>query len=679
MEFGPYAAWQHALEEAFFSPDWDGHPVVMYVDHAEATALQERFSLDLPLVEAVKLVVRPGHPKPYEGIEHYEHTLRDRNNDDAPAVLPLLACSVIAATQMTNDGQHRASNYHDQFSQLLTGRDGVLTSYNYLPISQMWQRLASWQTQWGAYRGLCTIPSPQDLPSNQSRVGYAMSQSVLRGPDRRLLPQFFYAIRQRDDAAWPLPGRKLLSWLKHSRQLEKFSPGFCRAMDDPEISPLVERLLGRLANVWDGSPEFVQLGTPRAELLVRFENRMLGWLARLPRKGEAEYTLPGGVTLRRLGDTEYYDVDGLTPPDARSLRQGIQLLGAEIAVSRPPSSLVVLCNNALLDCRTSVDRFIPGEEHMVLAAPEAERDLEAVLQRAASTGKAREAGQLAWVPEGWSLRFRVVFNSAVTLKQAIRDVQGAMLATQPAPRYKPYLEGGLPLAPQVNKRLYLAGGEPDLVLPDGAAGNVLLDGQPPSPPFPPPGEPIRLWTRCLSLGRHTIELEGSEVTFVIAEEVPDPAEPNEVVGFFLARDRAEAFATANRPVKALIQGAHVGPAGADASPRIVLCRRGAETTVFVSGDGRAWTVAEPEAPAWWSRLNDTYSSYYFELELHGPGGWILQRRKETWQVEPSFPAEPDFQPGPQHRPWAAAVLDAASGGQDPLWKTYVRLAEEVGK
>ncbi|MEU8800795.1 hypothetical protein [Spirillospora sp. NPDC048819] len=678
MGFGAYAAWQHALEEAFFSPDWDGHPVVMYVDDAEAAALQKRFDMDLPLVQAVKQVVRPERPKPYDAIEQYE--LRVRNSDDAPAVLPLLACSVIAATRMANDGRHRASNYHDQFSQLLTERDGVLASHNYLPIAHMWQRLASWQTQWGAYRGLCTIPSPEDLPSNQSRIGYAISQSLLRGTDRQLLPQFFYAMRQRDDAAWPLPGGRLLRLLMYWGQRERFSRGFQRAMDDPELRPIVERLLGNLANVWDGSPEYVKLGIPRAELLVRFENRRLGWLARLPRKGAAEYSLPDGVTLRRLGDTEYYNVDGLKLPDAHTLRQGVQLRGEDVTVSRPPSSLVVLCHNALLDCRTSVDRFVPGEEHMILAAPEAEGDLEAVLQRAASTGKAREAGKLSWVPEGWSLRFRVLFDDAVTLKQAIRDVQGAMLATQPAPRYKPYLEGGLPLAPQINKRLYLTGGEPDLVMPDGATGQVLLDGQPPDPAFPHPGESIRLWTRQLAAGRHAVEIEGTEVSFITAEGLPDLVAPKEVVGFRVAEASAEGFATAtDQSTAALIRGAEVGLAGVDVVPRVVLCRRGAEKTLFVSCDGRAWTVAEPEPPAWWSRLNDAPSGYYFELELHGPGGWIVQWRKGTWQVEPAFPVEPNFQPGPQHLPWAAAVLEAAKGGRDPLWKACVRLAEEVEK
>lgn len=677
MDFKPYEAWQGALEEAFFSPDWDGHPVVMYVSESEAAALQARFKLDTSLVDAVKLVMQPGRPKPYQAIEQYES--HERNGHDAPAVLPLLACSVLAATQMANDGRHRASNYHDKFSQLLAGRDGVLTSYNYLPIAHMWQRLASWQTQWGAYRGLCTIPSPRDLPSNQSRIGYALSQSILRGTDRQLLPKFFHTVRERYDSAWPLPGAKLLSWLTKWRLWDRFSPGFRRAAMDPELSLLVARLLGNLANVWDGSPVFVSPGTPRAELLVRFESRRLGWLARLPRRGAKEYSLPNGVMLRKLGDTEYYSVDGLQLPDAHSLRRGIQLVGEGIAVSRPPSSLVVLCRNDTLDTRTSVDRFVPGEEHMILAGPEAERDLEAVLQRAASIGKAREPGQLPWVPEGWSLRLRVVFNNAVTLRQAIRDVQGAMLATQPAPRYKPYLEGGLSLAPRFNRRFYLTGGEPDLVLPDGPTSTVLLDGHEPEPPFPQPGEPIRLWTRQLDPGRHTIDIEGNEVTFTTAEGAPDPAEPENIVGFPCNEKRADAFAATNHPTKDLIRGAHVPVAGKGTAPRVILCRRGAEETRFVSNDGRAWTVTEPGIPAWWSRLNDRPSDYYFEVQLHGPGGWILQQRRGAWHVEPAYPIEPDFRPGPQHGPWAAAVLEAAEGGRGPLWESFLHLAEEVRK
>jgi hypothetical protein len=111
----------------------------------------------------------------------------------------------------------------------------------------------------------------------------------------------------------------------------------------------------------------------------------------------------------------------------------------------------------------------------------------------------------------------------------------------------------------------------------------------------------------------------------------------------------------------------------------VFCRRGAEKTVFAAADGRAWEVSEPVTPAWWDRLPDAPSDYYFEIELRGCGGWILQFRRGAWHAEAADPEEPAFIPGPEHRGWVAAVLDAAEGSRDPLWQSFVRRAEEAGK
>ncbi|MFF6947473.1 hypothetical protein ACFZAD_02290 [Streptomyces iakyrus] len=677
MNFTPYAAWQRVLEEAFFSPAWDGHPVVMYMDDDEAANMQSSLGLEVPLAEAVRRVIAVGDTRPYEPIERYE--LSHSSDDGAPAVLPLLACSVIAATRMANDGIRRSTNYHSHFSQLLAGREGVLTSAKYQSVASMWQRLASWQHRWGTNRGICTIPSPADLPHNQARIGYALSQAVLRGTDRQLLPKFFEAVRQHHRTVWPLPGAVLAEYLEKWGQAYSFSPKFLQAVRHPEFRPLVGKILGNFANVWDGSPYFVGEGIPRAELLVRFESRKLGWLAKLSKPGEPEYQLSGGVRMLRLGETGYYALDALKLPDDRSLRAGVQLAGEGIVVGRPASSLVVLRQNNDLDCFTSVDRFVPGEQHMLLAAPEAQRDVETVLERAASPGIEPKRGRLSWMPEGWSLHHRVVFDDAVTLRQAIRDVQGAMLAVQPAPQYKPYLQAGLPLAPKFNKRLYLVGGEPDLVLPDGATGEALLDGKPPQPPFPARGVPVSLWQRGLPTGQHRIQMEDAEVTFLTAEEAPAAAEPERVAGFRLTGARADAFATTKDEGAGLLRGAQLGQAGNGAVPQIAFCRRGAEKTAFVACDGRAWEVAEPAPPTWWERLPETPSDYYFEVELRGCGGWIVQFRRGAWHVDPVSPQEPDFSAGPEHRGWAAAVLEAAEGSRDPLWQSYVRRAQEVSK
>jgi hypothetical protein len=675
VDFTMYGAWQRALEEAFFGADSDGHPVVMYIGDEESASLQTRFALDVPLVEAVSRVVDCEAPQPYAAVEEFERS--NRSDDGAPAVLPLLACSVIAATRMANDGQHRVSNYHDHLSQLLARRDGVLTSSKYLPIADMWQRLASWQLRWGAYRGLCTIPSPGDLPRNQARIGYALSQAVLNGADRQLLPRFFQVMRQRDSAAWPLPGAVLVRGARLWEQKGRFSAGFRRALEDAEIRHITERLLGNLANVWDGSEVYVQNGAPRAELLVSFESRRLGWLVRLPRLGALEYRLANGARLHRLGDTNYYSTDGVKLPDGGSLRAGVHLLGEGISVSRPASSLVVLRQDYSLDCRTSVDRFVPGEEHMILAAPEAAADVQAVLDLAASPGRRKEAGKLPWMPEGWSLHHGVVFDDAVTLKAAIRRVQGAVLALQPAPQYRAYLQGGLKIAPDLDRSLYLVGAEPDLVLPDGASGEVRLDQQAQEPPFNARGLPIPLWPQEMPAGRHRIEAEGSVMEFATAEAAPSLAAPATVVGFAVEGTRSGAFPAAVRAGTPVATGADFRGAGTGAVPRIALGQRGAEATLFVASDGRVWDIAVPDPPSWWSRLSVQPSDYYFEVELRGADGWLLQRRRGKWTARAAYPSPPRFRPAASHKPWVRAVLDAADACADPLWRSYVSFAQEA--
>ncbi|WP_432168776.1 hypothetical protein [Streptomyces sp. bgisy031] len=676
MDFMPYGAWQRALEDVFFSPEWDGHPVVMYVDDGEAQQLQKRFGIAEPLAEAVRRVVLSDEHRPYRAIESYEAS--KRNSVDAPAVLPLLATSVVAATRMAHDGNRRASNYHVHFSELLAGRAGVLTSAEYAPVSEMWQRLASWQHQWGAYRGLCTIPSPGDLPRNQARIGYALSQAVLRGADRQLLPKFFDVMRERNAAAWPQPGAVLAEGIRLWDQAGKFSAAFQNALSHPEFRPLVERLLGGLANVWDGSAQYIRQGTPRGELLVRLENRRLGWLARFPRPGAGQYQLPSGVVLRELGDTNYYAVDGLELPVDRSLRAGVQLVGGGVAVSRPASSLVVLRQNESLDCRTSVDRFVPGEEHMILAGPGAVGDVEAVLEKAAPPDRERRPRQLSWLPQGWVLYPRVVFDDAVSLKEAIREVQGAVLAVQPAPQFKAYLDGGLLLAPKISKRLYLAGGEPDVVLPDGASGEAVLDGLEQNPPFQARGVPIPLWPRGLRPGPHVLEAEGNKLAFTTAESAPVLAELDHSPGFAVTGSEAEAFASSDGDT-ALLRGAGLGVRGTTGAPRVVLCRRRAQRTLFVASDGRAWRITEPGTPSWWARLPEPPSGYHFEVEVRSGGGWILQLRQGQWAVVPAYPEHPSFVPGPEYRAWAEAVLDAGGAGTGELWDVFVEMAREVAE
>ncbi|MGW2795968.1 hypothetical protein [Streptomyces sp. NPDC001269] len=676
MDFTAYADWQRVLEGEFFGPEADGHPVVLYVDDPEAEELRKQAGLEVSLRSAVRSVILRHEGRPYAAIEEY--ATKRAPGGTVPAVLPLLACSVIAATRMANDGYRRANNYHDHFSELLAEHADVLNSSHYKAVAAMWQQLARWQHESDTFKGLCTIPSPADIPHHQARIGFALSQAVVRGTDRQLLPQYFEVMRNRNPAAWPLPGEVLANGVEHWDHARQFSRAFRTALGHRDLRPLVARLLGGLANVWDGSPDYVPRGTPRGELLVRYENRRLGWLVKFGRPGAAEYSLSSDVVLRQLGDTEYYSVDGLQLPSDRALRNGIQLLGDGVAVSRAASSLVLLRQNDSVDCMTSVDRFAPGEQHMIFAAPDAVDDVEKILRRAASPGSSREAGRLTWMPQGWTLHRNVVFEDGITLRRAIRDIQGAVLAVQPLPQYQAYLEGGLLLAPQLSKDLYLAGGgEPELVLPDGASGQATLDGKPKDPPFRPRGLPIPLWPCGLGHGAHVLQTEDQTLTFRTADRAPDIPETQEPLGFPTDGTRAEAFASA--PTSGdLIRGAAAGGAGERAVPRMLLCRKGAEETLFVSSDGRAWRIVEPDTPAWWQRLEQAPSGYRFEVELRADG-WLLQLRQGKWQAEAAQPEAPSFTPGPQHRTWAEAVLEADGAGRGILWDAFVDKAREVAE
>ncbi|WP_018638293.1 hypothetical protein [Parafrankia elaeagni] len=688
MDSAHYLEWQIVLEETFFNLDWAGQPVILYVDDDEAVAIQNEWGLETSLIEAVRQVVRLNSAKPYWVVE--ELIRAHGRQDAAPPVLPLLACAVIAATRMANDGVRRATNYHYHFSTMLAGQAGILTSAHYEVLVGMWEALAEWQLSWGTSRGLCTIPMRGYLPVNQSRIGYALSQAVLRDSDRQLLPRLFETLRQRGNGAWPQPGSVVASAALLWDQYDRFSRDFRLAVEDEATRPVVERLLDQFASTWDGSPALDRNGVPTADLTVRFENRELTWLVRVPRQDADRYDLPDGVRLHRIANTEYYEVRGLPAPDGGSLRTDICLVGETLALRRPPSPLVLLTENEALDCLSSVDRIAPNSDYMILAAPEAARDVEAVLNRAAAPGRAKAAGRLAWVPAGWTLHHGVRFDDAMTLRQAIRGVRGHLLAAAPAPRFRSTLEGGLRLAPELGRHLYLVGGEPELVVADRRPSDgareteveILLDRA--RLVLAPADDgwvaPVPLHDRGLPTGRHVVTVEDAELMFDTAEGAPDVVEPANVVGFPAANGYPMVVAAGKPVLRGAVLTEVQGSTArqADGSPDIALCRRGAQETRFVSADGRVWQIGEPAVPAWWSRLGPSSSvPTWFEVTVPVGGGWILQLREDVWRAEPVQPAEPEVPAPSGKRIWVQTVLGAADGSKDPRWQSYVRLAEAL--
>ncbi|MER6325274.1 hypothetical protein [Streptomyces coelicoflavus] len=681
-----YQAWQDVLAEEFFGRQHAGHPTLFYVDNDVEQELRHGYGLEEPLALCVGRFLRLGTVEPYSALEDYRWRKRQQDKDGVPAFLPLLACSVMAASRMVNDRNHRATAYHARFSELLTGDEKRLGSQHYEPVSRMWQVLASWQHSQQGSRGLCTIPAPADLPSNRSMIGFAQSQALLSGADRTFIPKLFRTLREYG-TTWPLPGDTLLAQIEIRGMEQHFSKGFRNALQE-EFRPFLARLIGNYAASWDGSDELVPSGVTRAELLVRLDAGRLGWVARLrSAEQEARIELKGGVVLEQLGDTAYYEVTGLPAPGADTLTRSLRRDGDGLVLSRPASSVLVLARDDVLGVWAATDGFRPGEAHVVLAAPTAQRDVQRLLDRAATTGRSADAGKLAWVPQGWVLHKPVIFDDAVTLRRALREVQGVVGLLQPPAQFKLRLEGGLKLAPSLDPRLYLRGGEPRVILPDTVegAGTLLIDGKerPETKKAIAAGRPVPLAVLRLEQGRHTVSYAGVEIGFVTADEAVVEPKLSKVCGFTVVDDRASSSASllAEQDRPTAVTGAACTPAtDQDTTAVMTLCRRDADEVLFAAADGRLWTFRAPEQPDWWTdRLPDTPAPLRFEADFHGVGGWLLERRNGRWKGRPVNPGTPEPKSAGKPRAWARAVLNAQQASDESSWTEYVQAAKELDR
>jgi hypothetical protein len=397
--------------------------------------------------------------------------------------------------------------------------------------------------------------------------------------------------------------------------------------------------------------------------------------------------LKEGVVLEQLGDTAYYEVTGLPAPSADTLTRGIRRDGDTLVLSRSSSSVLVLARDDVLGVWVGTDGFRPGEAHVVLAAPTGQRDVQRLLDKAATTGRSADTSKLAWMPKGWSMHKPVTFDDAVTLRRALQEVQGAVGQLQPPAQFKLRLEGGLKLAPSLDSRLYLRGGEPQVILPDTTegTGTLLVDGKerPELRKAIAAGCPVPLAVLRLEPGRHTVSYAGVEIGFATADQAVVEPKITKVCGFTVVDGKASAS-----PSLLLEQTLPTGITGADCTSATIqdgaaimeLCRRDADEVLFAAADGRLWTFEAPEQPDWWTeRLPDTPAPLRFEADFHGIGGWLLERRSGRWKGRPVNPGTPNPRSSGNARAWARAVLNAQHASAESSWAAYVQAAKELDR
>lgn len=682
MDFRPYDVWQDVLSSAFFGPDQADRPVIFYIDDEEAARLQKAHSIATSLSDAVRPVLDLGAGRPYAAVEHH-HAYR-RSSTEPPYYLPVLACSVMAASRMVTDGEYWKSNFHDRFSQLLARKDGVLTSANFEAVRDMWLELGAWQSKQGTSRGIRTIPLPAEAPPNQARIWYALSQAIMRGSDRDLAYAIFAKLHSYGRGSWP-PGKdKLLDSVMLPRYRDGFSGAFRHAASDPDLRPVLENHLARLAADWDGLGPRSRTGSPRGELLIRFEARRLTWVAKVPHGSAAHYTLPDSISLDQITDTSYYECSALANPSLETLKHGVWRQGRDLTIFYRAAPIIVLREDPELGCYLSTDHLTPFDQHVILAAPGSETVVSALLKTAATPGH-EISRAVAWVPDGWTAYSKVVFADASKLTAAMaaqaKDEGGDLEPFKFARQDKIGLSGGLPLMAELDKSVYIYGGEPDLVLPFAYAGDVRLNGELQVPPFAANGLPIPLAPLRLAPDDYEVSLDASSSKFAIRESRPGSAEwsapDSRRCGFVLGPSGVSTSGQVVAAGETALYGADCSARTPRSLPNVVLIRRGADKTILITSKGRVAMLPEPATPTWWDRFDVPPSKCYFEADLKGEVGWILQSRSDRWSVYPGFPEPPRVEASVLDSEWAALVLAAADSFDDVVWRQYVETARRM--
>lgn len=669
-----YREWQFLLEDAFLSRA--AAPTVLFIDDDELHRLCPH--LEDPasaLTDAVREMVNPALGRNmFNQVAAVYRRWSSSPKVQPPPVLPLLALTVLAATRMRRDSTAQASNYYRRLAEtLLPGagsaevesiRNLLRDSPAFAGVGEMWRALDCWIEQQDGAAGISMI---RDHP-RLSRIGYPLSQAVMRGSDRTALTKFFAALETtrlgvpEDDALF----RYLELWAARPRG---FSDAYLHALADDNLKPLVSALVHRLAQSWDG-----EVRTPEGRrslelhLALDLDEWQARWLVAADNgPEELALTVPGGtrLTLAREHGVPFYTGGVPFAVEGRTLQGGLRLGGETSTAEFPGRRVVLFRRHAYTGTWVSCEGLIPYEEHTIAVAADMATSVLAALQRAASN-QVRLVRQRPphVLLEGFALFEGIRFEDPQRLRTALQEFPALrQLRLIPEGTARPRLVRGLPLARNVSRSSYLTGGEPDLILPSGPTPRtvtVTLDGA--SQQLLASGFPIELRRfGPLGAGKHEVTADGERLEFNILDAEPGPGVSPGSGAPTVEEPAGQASA---------VRGALVDPPDM-AVP--FLARRGRRETVILLEGGRTQTIHDPAGPAFLEEIPGGAQPPYFEV--HPPPGacWMAQRRQNQWDVVSLNPSHLGVYTLSQDVPQLWRQVCSHEAG-DTLWRWHLNSA-----
>ena len=677
-----YDEWQSVLSAAFVRPH-DG-PTVFFLDDAELSRLRpEADNAATDLAEAIRSRLNFGESRALFGPVNALYKQWQRGPQlNAPPVLPVNAITVLAATRMRSDAEARSTNYYLRLAQaLLPGagessiemlRTNLREGGAFLEPVEMWRGLHSWIE---AQQGKVGVSTIRDHPRLQ-RIGYPLSQALVRQSDRMSLTRFFQALDF--PPGTPQDAGVILSALDiwTAAPQNRLSEAFMRALSDTELCPLVAAVVEAHAQAWDGRVLSVD-GKQRIamRLSIDLDKWQAYWLFPLPLGGPEAVTLAASdgtsdISLTAVG-LDYYSGGANLTVTAELLLSGMRLRGSELTAEFPPSPVIFLRPDPQTGAWSSVPGMLPFEDHLVAIDSAHVADFQQVLREAADDGWRLIPQRGSVLLRGYALFQDVRFADGRALDLALSRLPGLRgIGVAPAVIPRARLVRGLPIASTLSATHYLVGGEPDLLLPSGhdpRFATVTLDGR--REQLQANGFPLELRRFISDAGRHVVEADGQELSFTTLEEGPDSKPPIGMATLGWTRDArisssSETFA---------VTGALVADYSAT---RPVLARRSRDESWLLSDYGRTEHVREAAQPRFLASIDLEIHSPCFEISASPSARFLAQRRGSLWRLTEIGPASPrayDLDIDVIDA-WKRACADA-NGAH--LWEMQLRMAGGV--
>ena len=467
-----YEDWTTELERHFFRDSNAGKLVTFCSDGPTLAAIA---GVEEPVaIESLKAAIVPLVMPGYEFALIAESAFDWETSElvGPPPSLPLLALTVLAASQMQRDEGVASHNYYSRFRELLdpTDSDRGMPGDFGATVPRLWRQLERWLNDYleGAM-GTLLLPNQDSLVHNAylKNIAFGLQQAIFRESDKRHVYRFFRSIGVEPEEEDPEPTelrRALALWAR--RHLTSNSR-VERLATDPLFQEYCLGLLQRLARDWDGRLLEESTGLPEGLIRIFLRSRpfSISLLAardeRMPLGALLDSaTGPIAITADDADDKWFWPE---LPIEVNStiLAEGIDLKGADIAFHFDPRLIYALRFDDDSGGWMSVDRLSFGVLHYLLVQREARLAVTAFCAQECP-GARLDPSVTPLLPIGWFL----IRNFRLDRRPEAEPPEQLATLLRSGGGVRMRLVGGLKL-PHFH-HAYLTGGTPFLALPQGA-------------------------------------------------------------------------------------------------------------------------------------------------------------------------------------------------------------------